>query len=187
VFHSALGQEPWALSDPGLGAINQASFATRNGRAFAAFDIPNFAVMETSADDGATWQILDVLPHVFVFQLGNVGSALYAARTDGLWVRSIANVSVPDGGGASSLRFALVGAQPFADAARLRFELAEPATASIDVFNVAGRRVGERIQASFGPGPHVVTWNAQGLSPGIYAAQLTVGGKRAVVRLVHIR
>jgi hypothetical protein len=81
----------------------------------------------------------------------------------------------------------IVGAQPFADAARLRFELAEAATASIEVFNVAGRRVGERIQGSFAPGPNVVSWHAQGLSPGIYAAQLTVGGKRAVVRLVHIR
>ena len=186
VFHSALGQEPWTLTDPGLGPINQAALTARTGRAFAAFDIPNFAVMETSGDDGATWQVLEALPHVFVFQLGIVGSALYAARTDGLWVRSVASVSVPDDGGASRLRFALVGAQPFADAARLRFELAERATASIDVFNVAGRRVGERIQASFGPGPHVVSWSAQGLSPGIFAAQLTVGGKRAVVRLVHI-
>jgi hypothetical protein len=187
VFHGATGAPPWSFFDPGLGALSNTWFAVRGGRAFAAFTAANFTSMQTSNDDGATWQELESLSHVFVFQLAMVGPTLYAGRIDGLWVRDISTVSVPPGAAPGGVALALVGAQPFTEAARMRFTLAEPGTASIEVYDVRGRRVGDRIAGAFGAGPHDVTWNAQALPSGVYAARLTAGGRRAVVKLVHVR
>jgi hypothetical protein len=51
------------------------------------------------------------------------GTDLYAARGDGLWVRSTATVSVPERGPHAALRFAIAGPQPVVGIARVRFEL----------------------------------------------------------------
>jgi hypothetical protein len=188
VFRSALGQEPWTFSDLGLGSLSNEAFATEGHRVFGGFSIPNAAIMEFSDDDGANWQLLESLLHAFVFRLAVVGNTLYAGRGDGLWVRSIGNVSAPPGGGvASGLQFALAGANPVEDTTRLRFDLPEAGPASIEVFDVRGRRVGPAIRESFAAGPHEITWGARDLSPGVYSAQLSAGNRHAVVRIVHVR
>ena len=190
VFTSTLGEEPWAFLDLGLGALANEVFATKGHRVFAAFmpTRPSMAVMSFSDDDGASWQSLENLPGAFVFKLGVVGNTLYAARVDGLWARPIGTVSVPAGGPAgNSLRLALAGAQPVRDDVRLRFELAEAGPVVLEVFDVRGRRVAPPIRESFAAGPNEIAWSARDLSPGIYAARLSVRGRSGVVRLVHVR
>jgi hypothetical protein len=92
------------------------------------------------------------------------------------------------GGGAfQALRFTLAGAQPFGDLARLRFELPEAGRASIEVFDVAGRRAGEPIDGWWPAGSHEVSLDARRLAPGVYAARLIAAGTSQVVRLVHVR
>ena len=188
VFRSVAGQEPWTLSGLGIGPINWTAFATQGPHLFAAFDIPNAAVMAASDDNGATWHDLEGLPEVFVFDMAVVRDNLYAARRDGLWFNSIApTTAVPIGGDPKSLRFAMAGPQPFRDQAHLRFVMPEAGTASIEVLDILGRRVADRIEGSWSAGPHEVSLDARGLGPGVYAARLTVAGKSEVVRLVHIR
>lgn len=88
VFRSALGQEPWAFVDLGLGTVFIASFAKRGGELFAAFGNGGATVIARSADDGAAWQVLDTQPAVFVNRVAISGNDLYAGRLDGLWRRS---------------------------------------------------------------------------------------------------
>lgn len=187
VSRSVLGEEPWTRSGPGLGPLNHSWFATREGRLFAAFDIPTAAVIETSGDDGATWQEMETLPGVFVYKLVMVGSNLYAARADGLWRRSTAPLSVPGPGESIGLRFALVGAQPAGNSVRFRFDLPRAGNASIEVFDVTGRRAGDRVQGSWSEGTHEVAWSARDIAPGVYLARLTTARAQEVVRLVHSR
>ncbi len=188
VFRSVAGQEPWTHYDPGVGPLGSTAFAVRQGRAFAAFVTANAAFMETSGDQGASWQLMESLPHVFVFRLAVNGTTLHAARTDGLWVRAIDSVSVPAGGGAGGrLHFSLAGPQPIANDVRLHFDLERAGDATIAVFDARGRRVGDRISGAFDAGPHEVAWDAGSLVPGVYSARLSVGGAHATVRLVRVR
>jgi hypothetical protein len=187
IFRSVAGQEPWTFVNLGLGTLNHSAFATLGRRLFAAFDFVNAAAIEISDDNGATWQILEVQPNVFVFELTMSGTTLYAGRADGLWRRSATTVSVPGDGGPLRLRFALAGSQPVRDLVRLRFDLPAAASASIEVFDAEGRRVAERVQGTWSAGTHEVSLNARDLSAGVYFARLTAGGKHEVVRLVHLR
>ena len=52
---------------------------------FAAFSVPNAAVIGFSPDQGQSWRFLETQPGVFVFALAAHDNELYAARGDGLW------------------------------------------------------------------------------------------------------
>lgn len=186
IFSSVAGQEPWTRFNPGLGPISWTAFATQAGHLFAAIDTPPQVVMETSNDDGATWQVEVAFPGKFVRALAINGANLYAARADGLWRRASGVSSVANGGAPSRLHFAAAGPEPFRDRTRVRFELPVAETASIRIFDVLGRAAGDRIEGWWSPGAHEVTLDAHRLRPGVYAAVLSAGGVREVVRLVHV-
>jgi hypothetical protein len=86
-----------------------------------------------------------------------------------------------------TLGFAQAGPQPFADRTRLRFDLAEPGFASIEVFDIQGRSTGDRIEEWWSSGRHEVPLDARRLPPGVYTARLTADGRGETVRLVHVR
>jgi hypothetical protein len=187
VFSSTQGHEPWAAVNLGLGLLNSGTLTTRGHRVFGAFNRNNDVVIAHSGDDGRSWDVLDVLPQAFVFRMTTVGTNLYAGRADGLWRRSTATVSVPGNGASAGLGLAFAGAQPAAHDVRLRFNMPEAGNASIEVFDVAGRRAAALAQPSLSAGPHEVSWSARELGPGVYSVRLTVGQLREVVRLVRVR
>ncbi len=186
-FISSLGLAPWTRSGPDLGLLFGMTFTLRGDVLFGSFSPGLRTTVESSTDDGATWQEVDSLPSTGVYRMAVLGDVLYAAGTDGLWRRSISNLSLPDAGAPATLRFTIAGPQPIGDEVRFRFELPEPDPIVIDVFDVAGRRAADPIRGSSPAGPHEITWDARGLGPGVYLARLTAGSRRAVVRLIRAR
>jgi hypothetical protein len=91
-FHSALGQSPWTFIDFGLRPLFFMSFALHRGTVFAHFANGDGTGIEYSNDDGVTWHVLDSQPLIHTYNIATVGDLLYAARTDGLWRRSIDTV-----------------------------------------------------------------------------------------------
>jgi hypothetical protein len=187
IFHSATGREPWTRFAPGIGTVNWTAFATAGGHLFGAFDTPSAAVLEESSDDGVTWQIVEVQPSVFVKEMAVSGSHVFAARADGLWKRPLVVTSVPIDDRPNPLHLAVAGPQPFQGGTRLRFDLPRAGAITIELFDVHGRLVGDRIERQLPSGRNVLDLNAQRLASGVYMARLTAGGRHQVVRLVHLR
>lgn len=187
LFSSVPGEEPWTRFNPGLGPVAYVFLATHAGHTWAAFDIPSAVVIEESADDGATWQFDEILEFAFVERMAVSRNTLYAARTDGLWRRLAVTASVDPPAGGGALHFALAGAQPSRDDARVRFVLPESGPASIEVFDVTGRAAGNRIDGQWSPGAHEVSLDTRALRPGVYLAVLSARGVRETVRVVHVR
>jgi len=187
VFRSAAGQEPWTPVDIGLGPLRWSTFAAQGGHLFAAFVTGVFAVIEQSADNGATWTDPEVFPGVFVEALGLSHGTLFAARADGLWRREQPPLTVPANAGDARVRLALAGPQPFTDRATFRLELPAPGAASIEIFDVMGRRTGVRLAGAWPAGSNTVSLDARGLAPGVYAARLVAGERHSELRIVHAR
>jgi hypothetical protein len=187
VISSTQGREPWTAVNLGLGLLNSGTLALRGHRVFGAFNRNNDVVIADSGDDGLSWDVLDVLPQTFVFQMATVGTDLYAGRPDGLWRRSTATVSVPGDRVRAGLELALAGAQPVAHDVILRFNMPEAGNALIEVFDITGRRTAQLSQPTLSAGPHEVSWSASELRPGVYAVRLTAGRRQEVVRLVRVR
>ena len=186
-FRNALGQQPWAFTSPGLGAIFNVGLTTIGAEYFAAFSIRQAVVVEHSSDDGATWEFLDVLPNAFVFRLVQSRGTLFAARTDGLWRRSTDGLSSPPVASPGRIAFAVVGAQPVHEQARFRFTLAHAGHASIDLFDIAGRHAAPRIEGDWPAGPQELTWDARGLEPGVYQALLHTEDGQAAAKVVRVQ
>jgi hypothetical protein len=184
VFSSATGEVPWAIVNLGLGNFDSGTLATRGHQVFGAFNRPLDVVIAHSGDDGLSWELLDDLPGVLVFHMATVGTDLYAGRGDGLFRRSTATVSVASADAGRGLRLAIAGAQPVARDVRLRFDMPEAGDATIEVFDVAGRRAARLGQPSLTAGPHEVAFDARGLTSGVYAVRLVAGARADVVRLV---
>jgi hypothetical protein len=163
------------------------SLALRGRDVFASYGVGMGTVIAFSADDGVTWQELETLDQTFTYRIAVRGNELYAGRFDGLWRRSVETVAVPADPAPARLKFALAGGQPITDQARFRFELPAPGPIAIDVFDVAGRRVGASIRGWRPAGPHETTWDARGLAPGVYLARLTAGAQSAVIRVIRVR
>jgi hypothetical protein len=187
VSRSVSGQEPWVLADPGFGALQHTTFAVHGRTILAAFDfIPDAVVIDSSADDGATWQVMDILPQTFVFRVAMVRDVLYAARRDGLWRRTGDNVAVPgDDARAPGLSFLVMGRQPVGDRVRFAFELPEPAEASLALYDVRGRRVAFAPAQAWSAGAHQLELDTRALGPGVYQAMLIAGGRHATKRVVR--
>lgn len=105
VFRSTLGQEPWTFVDLQLGTLFIASLASRGHDVFAAFGTGGQTTIARSIDDGATWQVLDTQPGVFVNRLAVAGTDLYAGRLDGLWRRPAVTAVRPTSWGSVKSRF----------------------------------------------------------------------------------
>ncbi|GAB5537060.1 MAG: hypothetical protein Rubg2KO_33090 [Rubricoccaceae bacterium] len=89
----------------------------------------------------------------------------------------------PDVSGVELLRPAPT---PFRESTVIRFRLAKPGPARVDVFDALGRRVAgaARIYAS---GEHSVRVDGTALAPGVYVARLTASGVTATQTLVRAR
>lgn len=187
VFRSANGDNPWAFTNFGLGSIANAQFAARaDGRLFGAFVHLTTTFVQTSGDGGATWQSLESLPSTFVYELAVSNGTLYAGRLDGLWRRDIQTVSVPPA--ASRIAFSVAGGQPVSGSeVRFAFSMPSAGTAMLELYDVRGRRVGERVERTFGEGPQTVTLSTAALSPGVYVARLVANGESATARIVRTR
>ena len=186
VFRSVAGQEPWTPVGLGLGPLRWSAFTSQGGHIFAAFVTSLVAVFEESSDNGATWIDPEVFPGVFVQDLGISHGQLYAARGDGLWRRAQPPLSSPPPATTAGLRLALAGAQPFTDRATFRFELPEAGSVKLEIFDVMGRRTDVDLAGAWPAGSSVVSLDARGLSPGVYAARLTAGAAHVELRIVHI-
>jgi hypothetical protein len=188
IFHSASGREPWARLNPGVGTVNWAEIAVDKRHLFLALDVVTGAWLEESDDDGASLHSAEFQPGVFVFKLAAGKNDLYAARGDGLWRRPLGAVtSVPVDDAPGALHFAVAGRQPFGSDTRLRFQLPRDGSISIELFDVRGRLVGNRIEGWQAAGSHEIALDARSLGAGVYLARLTAGRTREVVRLIHVR
>lgn len=185
IHQSTTGQEPWTFVDFGLQPILFIGFALDGTDLYASLGTFGGSLITVSHDDGATWQNLDTLAAVFVYDLARVESTLYAGRVDGLWRRSIARVvSVPGGGAAAPFSFGIAGSQPVGDRVRFSFDLPEAGPIDIEVFDVSGRRVGA-IRETRSAGHGDTDWDASRVPPGVYFARLTSAGRHAGARLAR--
>jgi len=186
VFTSASGAEPWTPSATRLRSLGWSTFAQLGQTLFAAFDSANVILLDESHDGGATWTPRERVNDVFAFQLAVHGADLYIARSDGLWILPSATTSVGAMPTTQHLNFALSGPHPVRAVARFRFDLPRAGAAVLEVFDVAGRRAGDRIVNVLPAGPHEMTLNAWTLPPGVYAARLTAGPMHESLRFVRV-
>jgi hypothetical protein len=100
-------------------------------------------------------------------------------------------VGEPAGSSAGLLQELRVQPNPFARRTSVRFDLAEPSTAELTVFDAAGRRLATLVQGERPAGSHVTIWDGRDASgrtapAGTYFLRLTVGETTRTSRAVRV-
>jgi len=139
----------------------------------------SIGVATRDADDRLRYEDRDVTPgERYAYRLGYTegGSAQFTAET---WV------DVPSGA-----VFALEGLRPnpAVDAIRVTFSLPTASSATIDLLDLAGRRVIDREVGGLGVGRHVLRLDSgERIAPGVYWLRLRQGTQQALARAVVMR
>ncbi|UCD64676.1 MAG: T9SS type A sorting domain-containing protein [Candidatus Zixiibacteriota bacterium] len=68
-----------------------------------------------------------------------------------------------------------VSPNPFNPTAEIRFSLAKPARVKLEVFNIAGQKVGTLADGHLSAGDHAYTWDGSKFASGVYLYRLQTG------------
>jgi hypothetical protein len=117
------------------------------------------------------------------------GSTIVVADAGaGLWVLTIVPLPANEPGAPpAGLRLLDAGPNPFASAARVRFELIEPADVRVEVHSVLGRRVAVLDLGSRPAGVAEVTLDGREWPAGHYLVRVMAGGASVSTRLTRVR
>lgn len=72
---------------------------------------------------------------------------------------------------------------PFNPTTHFKFDLPESGNVSLAVYDVLGRKVAELAEGHFEAGYHSATWNAEGVSSGVYFARFIAKDASGSVKL----
>ena len=64
---------------------------------------------------------------------------------------------------------------PFNASTTIRYRLPEPSTVTLDIYDVLGRKVQTLASRRQSAGDHMINWNADGFSSGVYIYRITAG------------
>ena len=73
---------------------------------------------------------------------------------------------------------------PFTGATTIHFTTIQRATVRLEVFDVLGRRVETVVDQHYSRGTHLVRWNNESLSRGVYLVRMEVDGRPAGLQTV---
>jgi hypothetical protein len=76
---------------------------------------------------------------------------------------------------------------PFNASTEIRYQLPADSHVKLDVFNVAGQLVESLVNGKQPAGQHTVSWNAGGLTSGIYLVRLQAGEAVATAKMALVR
>jgi len=156
--------------------------------AYSAFELDE--LLSPCVDAGCT------APDCYDFEdPGDPGQALYPALGTilndmgayggggvGYWVGIAGDPAIPVGGVSLS-----VFPNPCSSSFLIVFELSEPRTVDLRVYDVSGRRIGSVVAGEMPAGRRTAAVDDSGLLPGVYFCCLEAGEDTAVARIVLIR
>jgi photosystem II stability/assembly factor-like uncharacterized protein len=150
------------------------------------------AVYHTT-DYGFSWSSENVIAgQLFAIDFVTLGTTVigYVAGTGGSIARYVGTAtSVHDDVRGVPSEFALEHnyPNPFNPSTTLRYELSVLSSVDLRVFDVLGREVAVLVNEEKTPGHYSVTWDADGMSSGIYFYQLRAGGNVFTKKMILLR
>ncbi len=116
----------------------------------------------------------------------------YAVHNAILFALGATATAVEAGIQVTAVRLAAPSPTPFASSTQLRFFLAQPGQAILDIVDGSGRRVARLAEGEFAAGEHRLRWNGRGQAggegaSGVYFARLAAGGSIVTRKLVLAR
>jgi hypothetical protein len=148
-------------------------------------------------DNGATWMPLGMLPAVPVFDLeireSNPRKLVAGTYGRGIWELGLSSgggVGVDDPEPTRGVRHLMLdppAPNPVRDGTTIRFAARFPGDVSLQVFDVAGRRVSDLATVRGDGRVRLVSWTPADVPPGTYFVVLRAGEERVSRKVIVVR
>ena len=164
----------WSAVNSGIPVnLAIATFAVSGPNVFAGSDKGVFL----STNNGANWTDVSTgLKNTLIFSLAVNGTNLFAGTDSGVWRRPLSEIITTVNKEENVLPQAFVLQQnypnPFNPSTTIRYSLPTSAHVKLTLYNTLGQVVGELVNEEQSAGWKEVTWDASGISSGIYLYRL---------------
>lgn len=183
VFISENNGTSWAAEPSGLKKVN--SLVALNDKLIAGTDDKGVYLFD---DITLKWKSLNMgMPaETRVWSLAINSDGLFAGTSTGVWfkrsstiINGASEISVP-----STFRLEQNNPNPFKGSTTFSFYVPTKSFVSLKVYDMQGREVATLFAEETAPGNYSRTWNAAGLSSGIYLYRLQAGSYSETKRLI---
>jgi len=145
-----------------------------------------------SANNGQTWKLIGTdLPQMPVNSMIAMGNKLFAgASYSAVWSIPLSEVtSVARLNDGIPVEFVLEQnyPNPFNSQTAIRFSLANRTFVNLSVFNVLGQEVARLLSRQFDAGTHTTTFDAAGLTSGLYLYRISAGSFTQTRKLLLVK
>jgi len=146
---------------------------------FGHYEVPLFKLVDTMFVAKNNWIVKEIQPSTF-YPLNNDTSYKVATTQLPGFVRLLESATItsvtPYDRVPGEFRLEQNYPNPFNPTSHLRFTIAELRFVTLRVFDVIGREVATLVNGNLAAGNYDITFNAAGLSSGVYFYRLTAGG-----------
>ncbi len=145
-----------------------------------------------STNNGASWtQVNSGLTNMSVRSLAVSGTKLFAGTDGGIWMRPLSEMvtAVENVKAGIPKEFSLKQnyPNPFNPSTTIEYSIPKSGSVSIKVCDILGREVATLVDANKPAGIYRVTWNASGMSSGVYFYRSQAGKFSETKKLVLLR
>jgi Secretion system C-terminal sorting domain len=192
VLRSTNGGSQWKYIDTGLSdsAYYVSTFVVHGANVFAGTEVGVFVLNTNDTSWSAVNTGLSGASNV-VYALAAGDTNLYAGLYGGVWRRPLSEMitAVKESKNVFPDRFFLFQnyPNPFNPTTVINYQLPRNTLVLLEVYDVLGRKVKTLVNEPQSAGAHTVTFNAGGLSTGVYFYRLTAGGFVEAKKLMVIK
>lgn len=169
------------------GANNSTAYTIQNGTSFSCPLVAGAAALLLEANPGSS--NLDIIE-----ALRETANNSFSPNNSvgwGIVDASAANDFLKNGGVLPTISEDVLILQnnpnPFNAATTFRYNVPEPGDVKITVYNILGEKVAILLDRFQDAGTRTMTWNAEGLSSGIYIVVVMANGQRATRKMVYVK
>ncbi|NLI16981.1 MAG: T9SS type A sorting domain-containing protein, partial [candidate division Zixibacteria bacterium] len=76
---------------------------------------------------------------------------------------------------------------PFNSTTQIEFELASPTIITLDIYDICGRKIVNIVKGEFTAGKHSASWDASGMTSGVYFIRLNNGSKTTTKTITYLK
>lgn len=183
VYTSSNGGTSWAADTSGLKKVN--CMVTVNDRVLAGTDGYGTYLLD---NDGVTWNTFSMgMPaDARIWSLAINRDGIFAGTSSGIWFLSSPNTvsGVKEIAVHSTFKLEQNYPNPVRASTTISFYVPSQSFVSLKVYDMQGREVATLIAEETAPGNYSRTWNAAGLTSGIYVYRLQAGSYSESKRLI---
>lgn len=185
LYRSTDGGNYWTPYNPGTGVLGSARLVVVGDRVVANLAKPAaVSFLRITTDGGQTWQPFEPnLTDSYGYDLALYDGHLYAARSNGLW-RLALTTSTPDVPASAAVDLGQNYPNPFSGRTHIPFSLDRQTEVDLSVVDATGRLVRTLFRGEKTAGPHAISFDAEGLPPGLYHYHLKTPAQSATRTLL---